>query len=114
MSPANSTDATIEKDQSKIDPLADRVYERAAEFFSLLSTPTRLRILCALCAEELNVGQLLSRIDVSPPNISQHLGTLYRAGVIGRRREGSQMFYRIVSAQAAMLCQSICSERGGG
>lgn len=92
--------------------LPDRVFERAAEVFSLLSTPTRLRILCELCESEMNVSQLLSRIEVSQPNISQHLGTLYRGGVLGRRRAGAQVFYRIVSAQALTLCESVCTPQG--
>ena len=65
---------------------ADRVYELAAELFALLAAPARLRILCELCEGERSVGELLERIDVSQPNRSQHLGTLYRGGVLGRRR----------------------------
>lgn len=38
---------------------SDRVFELAADLFSLLSAPTRLRIVCALRAGERNVGQLL-------------------------------------------------------
>jgi DNA-binding transcriptional ArsR family regulator len=91
--------------------VSDRVFVRAAEIFSLLSTPTRLRILYALCQGELNVSELLSRVEVSQPNISQHLGTLYRCGVLGRRRAGAQVFYRIASAQVSTLCDSICAER---
>ena len=36
----------------------DRVFERAAELFGLLSTPTRLRIICALMEGECNVSDL--------------------------------------------------------
>ena len=87
----------------------DRVFEQAAEIFALLSTPTRLRILYHLCGSEMNVSELLSRIDVSQPNISQHLGTLYRSGVLGRRRIGTQVFYRIASQRARMLCEVVRS-----
>jgi ArsR family transcriptional regulator len=89
----------------------DRVFERAAEIFALLATPTRLRILNELCNSEMNVSELLSRVAVSQPNISQHLGTLYRGGVLARRRVGAQVFYRIVSAQAMLLCESMCAEQ---
>jgi ArsR family transcriptional regulator len=87
----------------------DRVFEQAAEIFALLSTPTRLRILYHLCGSEMNVSELLSRIDVSQPNISQHLGTLYRGGVLGRRRVGAQVFYRIASQRAQLLCEVVRS-----
>ena len=59
---------------------SDTVFETVAELFSLLSTPIRLRIIGALCNEEKSVSQLLSEIDTTQPNMSQHLSTLYRAG----------------------------------
>jgi ArsR family transcriptional regulator len=87
--------------------LADRVYEIAAELFALLATPTRLRIVCALTGGERNVGQLASQLAVSQPNISQHLNTLYRGGVLGRRRTGAQIYYRIEHPQVRQLCMSL-------
>ena len=91
---------------------SDRVFEIAAELFALLSTPTRLRIVCHLRDGEKNVGELLERVAVSQPNISQHLGTLYRGGILGRRRSGSQVYYRIVSEQVMLLCDAVCAEQG--
>lgn len=93
------------------DAVSGRVFELAAELFSMLSTPTRLRILYELCEGEKNVSQLLKRVEVSQPNISQHLGVLYRGGVVGRRRSGAQIFYRVANAQARMLCEALCSQR---
>ena len=91
---------------------SDRVFEVAAELFAMLSTPTRLRIVCELCQGEKNVGELLGRVGVSQPNISQHLGMLYRGGVLGRRRAGAQMYYRIVSERVLLLCDALCTEQG--
>lgn len=93
------------------DDASDRVYEMAADLFSLLSTPTRLRIVCELCGGERNVGDLLERVGVSQPNMSQHLGMLYRGGVLGRRRAGSQVYYRIVSERVLLLCDAVCREQ---
>jgi DNA-binding transcriptional ArsR family regulator len=90
---------------------SDRVFEMAAELFALLSTPTRLRIVCVLCQGEKNVGELLERVGVSQPNISQHLGVLYRGGVLARRRAGSQIYYRIVSERVRLLCAAVCTEQ---
>ena len=94
------------------DVPADRVFETAAELFALLSTPTRLRIVCALCEGERNVGDLAQGVGASQPNISQHLGVLYRGGILGRRRAGSQVFYRIVSQRVLVLRDVLCSEQG--
>ena len=89
---------------------ADRVYERAADLFGLLVTPTRLRIVCALMEGESNVSDLIERLAVSQPNMSQHLGVLYRGGVLGRRRCGSQIFYRVDHEQVRNLCGSVMGQ----
>jgi ArsR family transcriptional regulator len=93
---------------------SDRVFEAAAELFGLLSTPTRLRIVCELYQGERRVGELRRRIGASQPNISQHLGTLYRSGVVGRRRVGSQVYYRLAGERVLLLCETVCDERRRG
>lgn len=87
---------------------ADEVFESAAELFALLSTPIRLKLISVLCRDEKNVSQLLEAIETTQPNLSQHLATLYRAGVLGRRREGTQIFYRLINEQAAEICRNVC------
>lgn len=89
---------------------SDEVFATAAELFSLLSTPIRLKILSALCHGEKNVSQLLGDIETTQPNMSQHLSTLYRAGVLGKRRDATQIYYRIESERAAMLCRAVCTQ----
>jgi ArsR family transcriptional regulator len=88
----------------------DAVFDSVAELFAVLSTPIRLKIISALCNGEKNVSQLLQVIDTTQPNMSQHLSTLYRAGVIGRRREGTQIHYRLESERVAMLCRAVCTQ----
>ena len=88
----------------------DLVFESAAELFGLLSTPVRLKIISAVCHGERNVSELLAQIDTTQPNMSQHLATLYRAGVLGRRREGTQMYYRLQSERVATLCRAVCTQ----
>jgi len=91
---------------------ADRVFDVAAELFALLSNPTRLRIVCELCDGEKNVGQLLVRVGVSQSNMSRHLGVLHRSEVLGRRRRGTQIFYRIASESVLLLCDAVRAEQG--
>lgn len=87
--------------------LEDRVFAVAADLFGLLATPTRLRIVCALIEGEKNVTELLERIDVTQPNMSHHLGTLYRCGVLARRRSGAQVHYRVTNEQVRRLCLAL-------
>jgi DNA-binding transcriptional ArsR family regulator len=88
----------------------DAMFSTAAELFGLLSTPIRLKIISSLCHGEKNVTQLLDDIDTTQPNMSQHLATLYRAGVLGKRRDATQIYYRIESERAAMLCRAVCTQ----
>jgi DNA-binding transcriptional ArsR family regulator len=90
-------------------------YESLARFFSLLSEPARLRLLHALIERECSVSELLASTGLSQANGSRHLGLMYQAGVLSRRREGSQVFYRLsdemtealgrrLSEQLACIC----------
>jgi DNA-binding transcriptional ArsR family regulator len=87
-----------------------RVFELAAELFGVLATPMRLRILSALCDKEKSVSQLLQEIDTTQPNLSQHLNLLYRAGVLAKRKDGTQVIYRVQSEKAVMLCRTVCTQ----
>jgi ArsR family transcriptional regulator len=87
---------------------SEEVFEKAADLFRVMSAPMRLRIISALCNGEKNVGELLAEIDTTQPNMSQHLNTLYQAGVLGKRREGVQIYYRIINDRVVTLCRSVC------
>ena len=87
-----------------------QVYDKAAELFVVLSTPIRLRIISQLCQGEKNLGQLLDHIGVAQPNMSQHLNIMYRSGILGKRRQGAQMFYRIADETAVVVCRAVCSQ----
>ena len=93
-----------------LDQESDHVFSSAAELFRLLATPIRLKIISALCRQEKNVSQLLAEIDTTQPNMSQHLSTLYRAGVLSRRRDATQIYYRIGNERAATLCRAVCTQ----
>lgn len=88
----------------------DRVFESAAELFAVLATPVRLKIISAVCQKEKNVSELLAEIDTTQPNMSQHLATLYRSGVLAKRREGTQIYYRLQSERVALLCRAVCTQ----
>lgn len=92
------------------DAGSGRVFELAAELFGVLAAPMRLRILSALCDGERSVTQLLEKIDTTQPNLSQHLNVLYRTGVLAKRKEGTQVLYRVQSEKAVTLCRAVCTQ----
>ena len=88
----------------------DQVFEMAAELFRVMSAPMRLKIISCLCDGEKNVSYLLSKIETTQPNMSQHLNTLYQAGILGKRREGVQIHYRIIDDRVPTLCRAVCTQ----
>ena len=42
--------------------------------------------------------------------MSQHLNTLYQAGIVGKRRDGVQIFYRIIDQRIVSICEAVCHE----
>lgn len=83
--------------------------EPVAERFRILGDATRLAILRTLMLEgELNVSQLVDRLDMSQANISKHLKILADAGIVARRAEGTAAFYRVTDPTLTTLCDLVC------
>lgn len=77
----------------------------AAEIFSLLADPTRIRIILVLRDVELPVAAIAEQVDKAPASVSQHLAKLRWAKVVSARREGTRMYYRLVDGHARRLVQ---------
>ena len=88
--------------------LDDRALGHVAEYFRALSEPTRLRILNSLREKARNVGALTKLLDCSQANVSRHLATLVRHGLVERSAEGTNAFYRIADPRVYQLCDLVC------
>lgn len=80
-----------------------------ARRFRVLGEAYRLRILQELEGGERSVGELVASLDGNQPNVSKHLQILCDAGLIGRRREGTSIFYAISDPMVFRLCALVCS-----
>jgi ArsR family transcriptional regulator len=69
-------------------------------FLRLLADPTRLRLLSLLEQEELSVAELQEIMGLGQSRISSHLAQLKRAGVVGARRAGKNVYYGLASQNA--------------
>jgi ArsR family transcriptional regulator len=103
------TKPSAKETRSELDR-PDEVFELASELFRVLSAPMRLKIISCLRDGEQNVSYMLSKIDTTQPNMSQHLNTLYKSGVLGKRRDGVQILYRIIDDRVAALCRAVCKQ----
>lgn len=86
------------------------LFEEVADYFSLLSEPTRLKILHAVCEGERTVGEIVTHVESTQANVSRQINMLYRAKILTRRKEGTQVFYRIADQKTIELCQSVCGK----
>lgn len=90
--------------------LDDRALAHVADYFRALSEPLRLRILNALREHACNVGELTELLDCSQANVSKHLATLTRLGLVERRAQGTAAFYRIADPRVYQLCDLVCGQ----
>ena len=79
---------------------------RAAEFFGLLSDPTRARIVYALSLEELCVCDVAAVAGLSVSAASHQLKRLRDWGVVEYRKEGRLAFYRLSDERVRGLLES--------
>jgi ArsR family transcriptional regulator len=82
--------------------------ELIANRFKALSEVLRLRLLMVLEKEERSVSELVEATGASQANVSRQLAALARAGVVGRRKEGVNVFYRVVDPAIFQLCDHVC------
>ena len=87
----------------------DAVFDSVAAYFSVLSEPTRLKIMHAVCDEERSVSQIVEATGATQTNVSRHLNLMYRSGVLSRRRDGNQILYRVADATMVELCRTVCN-----
>ena len=91
----------------------DPVFNAVAAYFSLLSEPTRLKIMHAVCNGERTVSQIVEATGATQTNVSRHLGLMHRHGVLHRRREGMQVYYGVADPTMVELCRSVCNRIAG-
>ena len=76
-------------------------------FFKVLGDSTRLRILHALLAGELCVGDLSKAFGMSVSAVSHQLAVLKSARLVRHRREGKMVYYALTDHHVSAVLQSI-------
>ncbi len=82
--------------------------------FDVIGDATRRRILALLGAEgELCVCELTAALDDIQPKVSRHLAVIRDAGLASVRREGTWIFYQLVSPVPRWLKDLLEALRAG-
>lgn len=86
-----------------------RFYKAMAERFGVLADPTRLAIIhCLMTGGEQNVTAVVEATGYDHSKVSKHLRVLRDAGLVGRRKEGQQVFYTLSDPLVEKLCRAVC------
>jgi ArsR family transcriptional regulator len=79
---------------------------RLAEIFGALGDPTRLRLISALAAHDLCVGDLAALLGMSLSAVSHQLALLRRLRLVRRRRVGQRIYYALDDEHILSLYQA--------
>lgn len=84
-----------------------RIYELQARLCQVLASPKRLEILYTLKDTEMTAGELARSVDVTMPNLSQHLSLMKQHGLVESRKEGLNMYYKVSSDHILDVCNTV-------
>ncbi len=89
-------------------------YQREAAICKAFANPTRLQLVAMLERGDRWSAELQAGLGISKANLSQHLGVLKAAGVVGTRRDGKQLYCGLSMPevkQAMMLLRAMTRNR---
>ncbi len=88
-----------------------RTADDACGLMKTLAHPDRLMLLCQLAhAGEMSVGELEKKLGIHQPMLSQQLTVLREEKLVGTRREGKYIYYRVRQGPALRLLEAIYRE----
>ena len=75
----------------------------ACSVLKVLANTNRLLLLCQMSQNEYSVRGLEELTGIKQPTLSQQLTVLRNVEMVSTRREGKQIFYRIMSMEALAI-----------
>jgi DNA-binding transcriptional ArsR family regulator len=87
---------------------SEAVVEQVANYFRVLGEPMRLRLLNVLRDGERCVQDLVDETETSQANVSKHLKVMLQTGILAKRSQGTQAFYRVTDDLIFELCNLVC------
>ena len=94
-----------------MNPIETTEAQEQAEFCGILGNPHRIQIVWILGDRELTVSEIAEEIKASMQNTSQHLRLMKNKGVLGSRREGREIYYRVTDTKFSRSCPVISKNR---
>lgn len=96
------------KSQGQVHSFSDlrRQSEEVAALLKQLAHPQRLLILCAIAQGEKSVSEIERLCGASQSAVSQFLKGMRLEGLVKARRDGKQVYYKIVDKRVLDLIKS--------
>jgi len=82
-------------------------YAIHAAVFAALANPTRHELMHHLCVAPRTPSELAELLDVSRPNVSQHLAVLQRDGLVRRSRQDGRVLWEVIDPRLSEACTLI-------
>ena len=86
----------------------DPVFTKVAKYFSLLSDPSRLKVIHAICNVERSVNDVVAETGLTQSAVSRHLSSLHDSSVASRRKDGNRALYVITDRTLTDICRTAC------
>jgi DNA-binding transcriptional ArsR family regulator len=80
-----------------------KAFEAAGELLKVLAAPARLAIVTELAVQPRFVHELVDRLGMSQPLVSQHLRVLRAARLVGVERRGREAAYSLADQHVAHI-----------
>lgn len=83
----------------------DDEIDRASRSLKAMSHPLRLKILCTLGDQSINVQDIVDMVGTSQSNISQHLAILRDKGILETHKVANRVYYRVSDTRTLRLIE---------
>ena len=100
------TSLTVDRSMAEFEARA----AEAAGLLKALANEKRLMILCKLMElGEMSVMALSEAVDLSQSALSQHLARMRDEGIVGTRRNGQSIYYRVAGPNVGRILKTLKS-----
>lgn len=86
----------------------ENLLDLIAKRFKALGERSRLKLLFCLLSKEKTVTELVQDSGLSQANVSRHLQMLVNAGILSRRKDRLNVYYKICDDCIPKLCDIMC------